>query len=99
MKGTRHHISNNVTHHMKFDGAAFVEFYPISIRISLIWRQMKLSYSFFAVNDGRSSIPQYAGIRNALVTIYQQEGIRGLYRGVVPNVWGSGTAWGLYFLL
>lgn len=57
------------------------------------------SGSLLLVNDGRSSIPQYSGIRNALLTIYQQEGVRGLYRGVIPNVWGSGTAWGLYFLL
>ncbi|XP_034253799.1 mitochondrial folate transporter/carrier [Thrips palmi] len=66
---------------------------------SVVLHPLDLIKVRFAVNDGRSvTIPQYHGIRNALVTIYKQEGLRGLYRGVVPNVWGSGTAWGLYFL-
>jgi len=53
----------------------------------------------FAVNDGQTPAPQYRGLRNAMATIFQQEGARGLYRGVTPNVWGSGSAWGFYFLL
>ncbi|XP_026275625.1 mitochondrial folate transporter/carrier [Frankliniella occidentalis] len=65
---------------------------------SVVLHPLDLIKVRFAVNDGRTSMPQYNSIRNALVTIYKQEGIRGLYRGVVPNVWGSGTAWGLYFL-
>ncbi|XP_054265797.1 mitochondrial folate transporter/carrier-like isoform X1 [Macrosteles quadrilineatus] len=52
----------------------------------------------FAVNDGRTPVPQYHGLRNAVTTIFQQEGLRGLYKGVTPNVWGSGSAWGFYFL-
>lgn len=53
----------------------------------------------FAVNDGRiQSTPKYSGIANAFVTIVKQEGVRGLYRGVVPNVLGAGSSWGLYFL-
>lgn len=52
----------------------------------------------FAVNDGRTPAPQYHGLRNAVTTIFQQEGLRGLYKGVTPNVWGSGSAWGFYFL-
>lgn len=53
----------------------------------------------FAVNDGRHLItPRYSGITNAFVTILKQEGITGLYRGVVPNVLGAGSSWGLYFL-
>lgn len=52
----------------------------------------------FAVNDGRlKSTPKYNGISNAFVTIYKQEGFKGLYNGVIPNVWGAGTSWGLYF--
>lgn len=50
-----------------------------------------------AVNDGRSSIPQYTGIVNAFKQIMKSEGIRGFYRGVTPNVLGSGCSWGLYF--
>lgn len=53
----------------------------------------------FAVNDGRHLItPRYSGIANAFMTIARQEGITGLYRGVVPNVVGAGSSWGLYFL-
>lgn len=53
----------------------------------------------FAVNDGRlQTVPKYTGIVNAFSTIFKKEGIRGLYRGVTPNVWGAGTSWGLYFL-
>ncbi|CAG9837349.1 unnamed protein product [Diabrotica balteata] len=52
----------------------------------------------FAVNDGRlQSTPKYKGIANAFLTIFRQEGIRGLYQGVTPNVWGAGASWGLYF--
>lgn len=51
------------------------------------------------VNDGRNAIPSYAGLGNAVTTIFRQEGIKGLYKGVTPNVWGSGSAWGFYFLL
>lgn len=54
----------------------------------------------FAVNDGRqSTIPQYRSLSGAFATIFRQEGVRGLYKGVTPNVWGSGSAWGFYFLL
>lgn len=52
----------------------------------------------FAVNDGRHSIPKYSGIANAFVTIFRQEGLTGLYRGVTPNIIGAGSSWGLYFL-
>lgn len=51
------------------------------------------------VCDGRTTIPQYSSLTNAFYTIIKQEGVKGLYRGVAPNVWGSGSAWGCYFLL
>ncbi|XP_063232729.1 solute carrier family 25 member 32-like [Bacillus rossius redtenbacheri] len=52
-----------------------------------------------AVNDGiTTTIPRYSGLRNAFITIFHQEGLRGLYRGLAPNVWGAGSSWGLYFL-
>lgn len=55
---------------------------------------------FFLVNDGRTAtVPRYDGLGSAFVTIIKKEGVRGLYRGVTPNVWGSGSAWGFYFLL
>lgn len=32
------------------------------------------------------------------MTIWKLDGLRGLYQGVTPNVWGAGLSWGLYFL-
>ncbi|KAJ9582326.1 hypothetical protein L9F63_003331, partial [Diploptera punctata] len=52
----------------------------------------------YKFNDGQAPAPQYQGLRSAMATIFRQEGARGLYRGVTPNVWGSGSAWGFYFL-
>ncbi|KAK0087878.1 hypothetical protein PV325_013867 [Microctonus aethiopoides] len=50
------------------------------------------------VNDGVSkTAPQYSGLRNAIKEIVRVEGLRGLYRGVTPNVLGSGSSWGFYF--
>jgi len=50
------------------------------------------------VQDGRTRAVQYRGIQHAVATIWQQEGARGFYRGVVPACWGSGGSWGFYFL-
>jgi len=55
-----------------------------------------------AVNEGQTVArhrPQYSGILDAVRRIRAQEGVRGLYKGIVPNVWGAGMAWGFYFLL
>ena len=52
----------------------------------------------YAINDGRVAVPQYQGLKNAFVTIFKQEGFRGYYKGLSPNAWGSGIAWGCYFL-
>lgn len=38
-------------------------------------------------------------IWGALRGIYVQEGWKGLYRGLGPNVAGNASSWGLYFLL
>ncbi|XP_003479882.2 solute carrier family 25 member 32 isoform X1 [Cavia porcellus] len=52
----------------------------------------------FAVSDGLELRPQYKGILHCLATIWKLDGLRGLYQGVTPNVWGAGLSWGLYFL-
>ncbi|CAH0767427.1 unnamed protein product [Diatraea saccharalis] len=66
---------------------------------TLILHPLDLIKIRFAVNDGRTAtIPRYDGLGSAFVTIVKQEGVKGLYRGVTPNVWGSGSAWGFYFL-
>lgn len=67
---------------------------------TLILHPLDLLKVRFAANDGRvSSRPQYMGLRNAVSRIIRDEGFRGLYRGVTPNCWGAGAAWGFYFLL
>lgn len=66
---------------------------------TLILHPLDLIKIRFAVNDGRTTtIPQYRGLGSAFTTIFRQEGFRGLYKGVTPNVWGSGSSWGLYFM-
>ncbi|XP_061920311.1 solute carrier family 25 member 32-like [Entelurus aequoreus] len=51
----------------------------------------------FAVSDGLELRPKYNGILHCMKSVWQQEGLRGLYQGVTPNVWGAGASWGLYF--
>lgn len=66
---------------------------------TLILHPLDLIKIRFAVSDGRQAYPQkYNGIGNAFATIFQQDGLRGLYRGATPNLWGAGSSWGLYFL-
>lgn len=60
----------------------------------------KMYLFFFTVSDGHSRVgPQYSSLKSAVVQIVRSEGVKGLYRGVTPNVLGSGGAWGLYFFL
>lgn len=54
---------------------------------------------FNAVSDGLEVRPKYKGILHCLATIWKVDGLRGLYQGVTPNVWGAGLSWGLYFFL
>jgi len=67
---------------------------------TLILHPLDLIKIRFAVSDGQLSIrPQYTGLFDAISSITRTEGIKGLYRGVAPNLWGAGTAWGSYFFL
>ena len=52
-----------------------------------------------AVNDGGVNRPVYKGWIDCGRQVYAVEGIRGLYQGVTPNIWGAGLSWGLYFFL
>jgi len=56
-------------------------------------------FLLFPVSDGLKMRPQYDGMMHCMKTIWKLEGIRGLYQGVTPNIWGAGASWGLYFLL
>lgn len=51
------------------------------------------------VSDGLDLRPKYSGMLHCMKSVWAQEGLRGLYQGVTPNVWGAGASWGLYFLL
>lgn len=55
--------------------------------------------SFNVVSDGLDLRPKYTGLFHCMKSVWAQEGLRGLYQGVTPNVWGAGASWGLYFLL
>lgn len=52
-----------------------------------------------AVSDGLELRPKYRGLVHCMKSVWAEEGLRGLYQGVTPNVWGAGASWGLYFLL
>lgn len=54
---------------------------------------------FYIVSDGLDLRPKYNSILHCMKSVWKQEGLRGLYQGVTPNVWGAGASWGLYFLL
>lgn len=45
---------------------------------------------------GKGNVFKHIGL--SLKEIYLRDGIRGLYRGVGPNVAGNASSWGLYFL-
>ncbi|XP_038047908.1 mitochondrial folate transporter/carrier-like isoform X2 [Patiria miniata] len=49
------------------------------------------------VNDGNTARPTYRGVTDTCKHVIRQNGWRGLYQGVVPNVWGAGASWGFYF--
>lgn len=56
------------------------------------------------VNEGAHTVghvdrPEYRGIIHAFRSIQKSSGFSGLYQGVKPNVLGSASAWGFYFML
>jgi solute carrier family 25 folate transporter 32 len=66
---------------------------------TLILHPLDLLKIRFAVDDGKgANRPQYRGLGHAFYSIFKQEGATGLYKGVSPNVFGAGAAWGSYFL-
>lgn len=67
---------------------------------TLVLHPLDLLKLRFAVDDGHTkSVPHYSGIKSAVTQIVKEEGIKGLYRGMVPNVIGSASSWGCYFLV
>lgn len=55
-------------------------------------------YEGHALANPKVSRPQYRGMLHAGMTIVKADGLGGLYAGIVPNLVGGGSAWGLYFL-
>ncbi|EDV23496.1 uncharacterized protein TRIADDRAFT_50511 [Trichoplax adhaerens] len=52
----------------------------------------------FQVGDGHfSNRPNFNGLVQACKSTTQLNGLRGFYQGVIPNMWGAGSSWGLYF--
>lgn len=50
------------------------------------------------VHDNPAGVsPKYSGISGTLSTIVREEGVRGLYRGIVPIVMGYFPTWMIYF--
>ncbi|KAJ0000101.1 hypothetical protein NQD34_011943 [Periophthalmus magnuspinnatus] len=64
---------------------------------TLVLHPLDLVKIRFAVSDGLELRPKYSGIFHCMRSVWMQEGLRGLYQGVTPNVWGAGASWGLYF--
>ncbi|XP_018414946.1 PREDICTED: mitochondrial folate transporter/carrier [Nanorana parkeri] len=64
---------------------------------TLVLHPLDLVKIRFAVNDGLELRPRYNGILHCMSTVWKHEGLRGLYQGVTPNMWGAGASWGLYF--
>uniref|UniRef100_A0A1A7Y489 Solute carrier family 25 member 32 n=1 Tax=Iconisemion striatum TaxID=60296 RepID=A0A1A7Y489_9TELE len=64
---------------------------------TLVLHPLDLVKIRFAVSDGLELRPKYSGMFQCMKSVWHQEGLRGLYQGVTPNVWGAGASWGLYF--
>jgi len=62
---------------------------------TLILHPLDLLKIRFAVSPNHK--PSYGGIKRAVKTIVVEDGIRGLYNGMSPNIVGAGAAWGFYF--
>ena len=50
-----------------------------------------------STTPGKGNVFKHIGL--SLREIYVKDGVKGLYRGVGPNVAGNASSWGLYFLL
>jgi solute carrier family 25 folate transporter 32 len=65
---------------------------------SLIMHPLDVVTTRMQAQDGRiSSIPKYRNPIRALLVIARTEGFKRLYAGLVPNLVGSTTNWGIYF--
>ncbi|XP_050220580.1 probable ADP,ATP carrier protein At5g56450 [Mercurialis annua] len=58
---------------------------------------LDIAHTRLAADVGRSDIRQFRGIYHFLSTIYQKDGIRGIYRGLPASLHGMVVHRGLYF--
>lgn len=87
----------NIFQHVKYEH--LVAGISGGVTSTVILHPLDLLKIRFAVHDGQvSTRPQYRSLADAVVRIVRDEGVRGLYKGVTPNCWGAGAAWGFYFL-
>ena len=56
---------------------------------------VKARFQVQHVQRGTDTV-RYRSVRQAFGLIVREEGWRGLYRGLAPNVIGNGAAWGIY---
>ncbi|OWF34946.1 mitochondrial folate transporter/carrier-like isoform X2 [Mizuhopecten yessoensis] len=86
-------------HHMKWEH--LLAGVSGGVIATLILHPLDLVKIRFQVHEGAVatvSRPKYKGILDAFLQIARKDGVTGIYRGVVPNVWGAGISWGFYFL-
>ncbi|XP_024962253.1 mitochondrial carrier protein CoAc1 isoform X3 [Cynara cardunculus var. scolymus] len=81
-------------------GTAVLCTYPLDLARTKLAYQVVDAKSSLG-NDSKSIIaqPRYSGIRNVLVSVYREGGMRGLYRGVGPTLIGILPYAGLKFYI
>ncbi|KAJ7559694.1 hypothetical protein O6H91_04G096900 [Diphasiastrum complanatum] len=83
-------------------GTAVLFTYPLDLARTKLAYQVA-NHSFSYTNQASGSIsscsyqPYYRGIRDVLTTVYKDGGLRGLYRGVAPTLYGIIPYAGLKF--
>lgn len=67
------------------------------ITSKLIVQPLDLIRTRMQTQTGKGGVGEYSGIRHAIRSVLAQEGLRGLYTGLTPNLIGSGVGYGVYF--
>ncbi|XP_060078702.1 mitochondrial folate transporter/carrier-like [Ylistrum balloti] len=96
--GSSHRPGANFFSHMKWEH--LLAGVSGGVTSTLVLHPLDLVKIRFQVHEGGVagvSRPMYNGLKDAFLQIIRKDGVTGMYRGVVPNVWGAGTSWGLYF--
>ena len=73
-----------------------LELVKVRFQVDDLRKAKNVSSPAFSAHNYR---PIYKGLTDAFRAIYRSGGVCGLYGGVTPSLIGSGSAWGLYFLV